>query len=253
MDSPTGSLLTLAIAGGLAAMGVRVLAAAWARERAPEVGIGVFFIALGAEIASYPLSLGQRGLFNGLAVSTSCAALLMFTYRVFRPGQILALAFAWGCGLVVASLFIVPHLVGWQSLTLRLAWALARSVALVWATFECARYYLQMRRRLQLGLADPVTANRFLLWSLWIGAAAMLPLSGVVIRLLALQGQATDVTVTTQPEGGVLLFAAWIFGWLLVALVALWLSFFPPERYLGWVRRTAVSGDLALGTAAPRS
>ena len=252
MDSAIGGLLVLAVAGALAAMGVRVVVAAWAREQAPEIAIGVFFIALGAEIASYPLSLGQRGLFNGLAVSVSSAALLVFTYRVFRSGQIVALTFAWGCGLVVAIVFVVPHLVGWQSLSLRLAWALARSVALVWATYECARYSLQMRRRLALGLADPVTANRFLLWSLWIGGAAMLPLSGVVVRLWAIQGGATDVTVTTQASGVVLWFAAWIFGWLTLAAVALWLSFFPPERYLDWVRRGAGAG-LGLGAAPSRT
>ncbi|MFK7894917.1 MAG: hypothetical protein AB8G23_03725 [Myxococcota bacterium] len=37
-----------------------------------------------------------------------------------------------------------------------------RGIPFLWGFCEALRYYAQMRRRLTLGLADPVVANRFL-------------------------------------------------------------------------------------------
>ena len=51
---------------------------------------------------------------------------------------------------------------------------------LLWGAVESLRYYALMRRRLRLGLADPLVTNRFLLWGLGIGAAGVGSLISVV-------------------------------------------------------------------------
>ena len=43
-----------------------------------------------------------------------------------------------------------------------LGWA-GRTGAMLWVAIESFRYYGQQRRRLRIGLADPILSNRFLL------------------------------------------------------------------------------------------
>ena len=46
------------------------------------------------------------------------------------------------------------------------SWVL-RTGALLWLAFESLRYWSLLRRRLRLGLADPLVTNRFLLLGIW--------------------------------------------------------------------------------------
>ncbi len=62
----------------------------------------------------------------------------------------------------------------------------ARIVPTAWACYESLRYYRSMHRRQTLGLADPIVANRFLLWSIWTGAVTFLPLVALTIRGLSI-------------------------------------------------------------------
>ena len=50
-----------------------------------------------------------------------------------------------------------------------------------------------MRRRLQIGLGDPVVANRFLLWGIGAGAAGLGSFIGVAAQI---------ATVAPLPESG---------------------------------------------------
>ncbi len=97
------------------------------------------------------------------------------------------------------------------------------SVPFIWSTVETAIEHLKSRRRLALGLVDPVTTDRLFLWAQ--GCACF-----SIICLLA-AGAAGTSTET-------LLFSAIqvVLG-ILYAVVAAFviLILFPPTRYLNWI------------------
>ena len=84
-----------------------------------------------------------------------------------------------------------------------------------------------MRRRLRLGLADPVVVNRFLLWA----TMALAVFTGIVLNTVAL---AMHVDILKSP---LVLFGSSCTG--LTQAVMLFLAFLPPRAYLAWVRSRA--------------
>lgn len=100
---------------------------------------------------------------------------------------------------------------------------------LLWGSGEAFRYWLMMRRRLGLGLADPVVTNRFLLWSLGAGAAGLGSLIGMIAQL------STGLTMLELPW---VMASSSAHGF--VAAIALWLAFVPPARYVRRLRARAV-------------
>ncbi len=227
------------------ALAIRLFRQAEGESGRAERMIGVFFAAVGVEVVTYILSDAAAGLAVGVAVAVSSCALLAFVRTVFRPSEKWARGLAWALGIVIPVVFIGPHLLGGPTPEVRIAWSVFRSTALLWAFLECALYHARMRRQLAIGLADPIVANRFLLWSFWTAGTALLPTSGLVGRLRARGGLVEDYTVSREPGVGVFVFAAIIFSGLLVSAVSLWLSFTPPAAYKRWVIRRAGSASPA--------
>jgi hypothetical protein len=97
----------------------------------------------------------------------------------------------------------------------------------VWTAFESLRYWSLLRRRLALGLADPVVTNRFLLWGL-VGVFSFLSVVGPTLAALAGvdSGESAFMRLTTALAG-------------LVCSAALLLAFTPPEAYTRWLRERA--------------
>jgi hypothetical protein len=127
----------------------------------------------------------------------------------------------------------------------------ARLIPTCWAFYESCRYWLSMRRRETLGLADPILTNRFLLWSIWTGAVTLLPMIVLVIRTLSIIALGNDQFI--EGPGAVLMpMVLQIIRVIFVivapiAAVALSLSFFPPAAYLDRIRVRAEASQ----TAAP--
>jgi hypothetical protein len=97
----------------------------------------------------------------------------------------------------------------------------------IWNCVEAFRYYLSMSKRRELGLADPLLVNRFLLW----GVASLLSLAAIwTVTLPALgfggMGQSSPFMATCM-------IATSIFGTGCVVLN--WVTFFPPKRYAEWI------------------
>ncbi len=94
----------------------------------------------------------------------------------------------------------------------------------VWTSIEALRYYTSMRKRQELGLADPLLVNRFLLW----GVAALLSLAAIwavtVPALLGVRGMGP-----TSPFMSYCMIATSIFGTGCVSMY--WMTFFPPSWY----------------------
>ena len=221
----------------LVALGVRVFRRARAVDGFPERCIGVFFVAIGLEVMAYTVAMEEAGLVIAILVTVSSCALIGFVRAVFRPNEAWARVLGWALAIAITLVFVTPHLLGGPTPEIRILWSTFRGAALVWALLECAAYHRRMRRQLSIGLADPVVANRFLLWSLWIGGTAVLPLSGLGLRILAAMGWVADYTVTREPSFGTYVFAALIATGLVTAAVALWLSFSPPGAYKRWIQR----------------
>jgi hypothetical protein len=237
--------------GVVLTLGVRLLLLARRTRQLPEAMLATHFLlcgGLGYLLSVTALAAARHpGLLPPGLVSTSVAAghlssctgvfgAMAFTYLVFRRGS------AWGRALLAlgATTMAVGY-VGYgstggfthgsfQGLWFWLFYGTFIAAA-VWVMAEPLLYRRRLRRRLRLGLADPVVVDRFRLWGIGSG-----------FRLLMLLGgwAAGDVdfaqsTALLPPQTIALL--------VLVACVGLglaccyWLAFFPPAGYLRWVQR----------------
>ena len=103
-----------------------------------------------------------------------------------------------------------------------------------------------MRRRCALGMANPVVANRFLLWSLWTGALALQGTAQLALRVGLWATGVGDIVGSVGDPGGLWLPALALIKANIalvgpVAAVSVWLSFSPPAAYRRWL-----GGDASL-------
>lgn len=99
-----------------------------------------------------------------------------------------------------------------------------------WAATESFRYYGMLRKRLALGLADPVVADRFRLWAFAIYSASAISALGMLLQ------EVFGIPVSGTNAGHL------VVGPLgLVASFSLWLAFQPPAAYVRRVQRRAAA------------
>jgi hypothetical protein len=212
-------------------VGFRLLALGSRTRQVPELTIGASFV-LGGGIACvlsvvaawlelrlgapFQLALGA----STLALHAGVGCLGVFTWRVFRPGDRWAAVLFGVCAAGLALGFLGRLATGdfTPDRTAVFEWVGIASRVLVyaWALTETLREYRAARRRCAIGLADPLVANRFLLWG--IGLAAIL---AVWLYAAALLATGRDVA------GSRLL----VSGLGFVCALSLWLAFFPPAAY----------------------
>lgn len=218
------------------AVGVRLLALARRTRKLPELAIGLNFVLAGA--VGYALLLAAESLrllpqpqagwasFAGVvAISVGAAAVALFSCQVFRPNGLVAPALVaalvgWLCTGVVGSWVLHLRQVaegpgGWLG---RWAPNLGLLAAYAWSSFEPLRFHALMRRRLRVGIGDPLVANRLLLWG--VGTAAI-----AAVTLIHLAAQALGHY--ELPSSLVSVVSVLV----LIAAVAEWLAFFPPQAY----------------------
>lgn len=222
-------------------IGLRLMLLSARTRQLPEllVGLGV----LGLAGLGYPLSAAARevpdlapdaraalGAFAGLLAAIGLTANTGFTWVLFRRGVSWANVLLGAVGLSTAGLFAAQSLAGgWAGGELFWGWLpVGITVSFGWGCVECGRYHLLLRRRLRLGLADPVVTDRFRLYAGATGMAVLINLVGWVFWW-------RDVEMLTHPGGGALLF---VFG--TTSSVLMMLAFLPPRAYIARVRaRTA--------------
>lgn len=226
------------------AVGLKLLLLARRSRGFPELALGTFLL-LGAGLG-YPLSgaaplagawQGVLTLVSSIFTATATCMLYAFTLRVFRRGQRWARVGA-GAGMALCALYAIGY--GGTQMRASTPEELLRSTmvwggvsllmsigAYAWTGIESLRQYVLHRRRLALGLSDPVVANRMLLWGLMgVTTAAV-----VVIDTFLLYGGsvfAREIVIPLVTSGAGLLFAA-----------CLALAFFPPAWYVEAIRRRA--------------
>ena len=251
MAIPLATIVLCAVSLFFVALALRLFRKSDGPQHRAEQLIATFFLAIAAEILLYTVGKSTMGGAIGLAISVSSCALLAFVRTVFRREARWATWLAYGLGAALSVVYIVPHLLGEPTLAIRLAWSALRATALLWAVIECARFHVRMRRRVRLGLADPIVANRFLLWAFWTGGTAALPISGLGLRLMAWAGLVQDYTVTREATFGAFVYAAVIFFSLATAAISLWLSFYPPAFYKRWIASRWDGDDTTAAASAP--
>ena len=224
--------------------GVR-LVMLWRRTRQlPELLIGIGVLGIGPvgfglttlaqlsrsghpELSRWILALAL------LAVCTGGFAKYIFNWRVYHPQQALVRWIVCAAGLLLVSCYVTEVFTsGFRSEYLQSPANLGRSALLVgcllWGSAEALVYWRKMRRRLRLGLADPIVTNRFFLWGLGAGAAGVGTAIGVVAQFV------TGLPPTQMPW---ITLSSSLHG--LTAAVALWLAFVPNQAYLQFIEARA--------------
>jgi hypothetical protein len=237
-------VVVVALAGGLAfvlaslVVSVRLLALASRTRELPELLIGTGLLLMGA--LGFPLNTAAMAIqgsveleawlfaINALFSVVGQGGVVLFTWRVFRRDEAWARALALGFIASMAGVFLWTTLdPGWRGFaeTQRGAWAesaLWSFVSLVWAGTESLLYHLKLRRRLALGMADPLTTDRLRLWAVSMFAAFTISFVAFVLRHMGVAMTPAVSGIVVGPLG-------------LVAAGATWLAFVPPERYRRWV------------------
>lgn len=112
------------------------------------------------------------------ALGVGTAATAWFTCSVFHPGDARSRTAAASMTGLLAALWLYEGAVAQfdaiapATVATRIA-DFVRSGAMLWGAWESLRYFALLRRRLALGLADPVVTRRFLLWGVALGAGGL--------------------------------------------------------------------------------
>jgi hypothetical protein len=187
--------------------------------------------ALAPAAAAWLVGAGQ--LCSSLGVLAGAA----FTRLVFRPQERWARALLGALAALLALAFLGGLLGGGFARAAADPWyrvAYAGYVlAAAWVLAEPLRYHALMRRRLALGLAEPLLVNRFLLWGVGSGFRFAMLLVGAVstaVPLHALDPASMALILTSTAALG------------LGVAGAYWLTFFPPAGFVRAVARRAEAG-----------
>lgn len=226
-----GTFLTVSVV-----VGTRLLLLARRTRKLPELAIGLNFVLAGAvgyalllaaeSMRVLPAPWDGRASFAGVtAISIGAGFVALFSRAVFRPtsfpaGFALLVLLAWLSLGVFGSwmlhvLGIESGLGGWLG---RWGPNLGLLVAYGWAAFEPLRFHLLMRRRMRIGMGDPLVANRLLLWGIGTFAVAGVAAIHLVAQLLG------RFELPPSWIGVVSLL-------VLAAAIAEWLAFFPPRAW----------------------
>jgi len=161
-------------------LGIRLLRLASRTRALPEFAMGLGFL-LGGFLGFLFILIGNPAAGTGMSVATSellfrlgislvgvgVSCTYIFVWKTFRPGSSTArgLTFA-GIACILGSLWAIWNGTIEEALLspLNIFGEVVRMAGMVWGCTEALRYYASMKRRLALGLADPVVTNRFLLW-----------------------------------------------------------------------------------------
>lgn len=165
-----------------------------------------------------------------------------FTRRVFRPTErwagLLLAAVVGGFVLLALVQIIGPGMAAFIENPKSGPWSMKvylSFVPMTWAGVESIRYFGLLRRRLALGLADPVVTDRFRLWGIAILSADAITVFGIAFNM-------TGQTITSSPIGALL-----VGGFGLTTAACLWLAFIPPQAYVARIARLGVQSP---GTSA---
>ena len=243
----------VAYLGAMVTLGVRLALLARRTRQLPEVLLAAHFLlcctlgyafqgsghALAIDSdASRPLVVTLLSIGHGASV-LGVASVLVFNYWVFRRGTrlgqwLLAGGIAW---LVVGYIGCAASGSFWHGRPEGFWFWLLYSgftAASLWTLSEPLLYFAALRKRLRLGLAEPLVVDRFLLWG--VGSAARFAMLAIgAFSMLRMSGEASDLAAVAAPT----FLASGLAG--IGVAVSYGLAFFPPRNYVAFVMRRARS------------
>lgn len=226
-------------------LGIRLLALARRTRELPETLFGFSFLAGG--MVGYPFNVAAGLLRSSdataghicyaiaqLGLAAAAILSLLAWRRIFAPALRggTALTIAWSL-LLVSSVAIVIGTTGADvtgRMTSPVYWAqlLLQGGCYALSAFASLRYASMLRRRLALGLADPIVANRMQLWGVSHAAITGSYLCSLTMGILIANGLA-------EP-GRLALLTPLIAGFGLTAATCVTFAFLPPKAYLARLR-----------------
>ena len=223
-------------------VGARLIHQSWRSQESPEFLLGMSFFIWGLSYACWqiPIVMANRPLTQPLffagRILTHVGTILLatFVWIAFRNrahwAKYLVFAIAIGLSAGVAGSTAQGDWEGVRPLSNPwwwLDWA-AGFVGMSWVGVEGFIEYHRSRRRVQLGLCDPLASNRFLIWGItgvvWTAYSWIFMYQNVEFERTGFWSTAMDSTNGVVETTG-------------VALV--WLIFFPPRFYRRWVAGAA--------------
>lgn len=241
-------LVNVAFAGmlaGLLATGIRLVLAARRTHGLPEltIGVGTLTGALGGILETASIRMVEAGgdphsafLIQAgarMLYMIGSAFLLIAFWRIYHAPRAWARALAVGGSVLVLSIGVGWALGGVHSVIsgpdLRgLIFQSARAAVYVWGVASGLWYYVQLRKRMRLGLADPVIAQQVLLWAIASGTA--IGLTGTIMVYQYGLGYSPLDSMAGM---------TWLAGFGFAAGTTLYLAFFPPTFYRQWIMARA--------------
>jgi hypothetical protein len=229
-------------------VGIRLCLLARRTRQLPELAVG-FALLFGGSIGLIFGLLGfhfeQQGQLLGnvllgaavLSLAIGSSSLAVFNWSVFHRESRAVRNVVAGVAAVLLSLFILSGVVGHFQLRTdgvgpyfaTMQWI--RLTVLAWSIYESLTYWRKLRRRMVLGLADPLVTNRMALWGIGMsGAFAANLFSMWSLRNGAAILQVGDVSNLVPAFAGLLAAGCLVFGFL------------PPAFYVRHItKRTAAA------------
>jgi len=206
---------------------------------AAVLGFGMFLMGglgypmtLMAELGTFLPDSARIGLVaaNTLSGVVGLSLFAFFTARVFRAESRPAQAVVWLVVLLFCAAFVLRATgIGFTPIALGGApqpvlHSAVTVFALGWAGFESLLVYGQLRKRMRLGLSDPLLVNRMWLWAQAMFCAMLLTGISTTFSLLGIPFNQTLPGILTIGIMGSL------------AAGSIWFAFFPPDAYMRWIR-----------------
>lgn len=252
------SALSMLLFFGVAwVLAFRLLGLARRTRQTPEVTLALSYLLIAG--IGYPMcavSVGASGSLGAdlaltllvagtIIVRVGLASMFVFTWKAFRPDSrwamggcvLAALALAVNGFQAVQVLYAAPSFevaaqsIGSHPITVLVI--VMSTLAYGWPALESLRYYGLLRRRLSLGLAEPLVVNRFLLWGVACSSSVVANLINIGAALSGRSIVAYAPALAISSLSGVL------------ASVLLILAFLPPPSYVRRVEGRAGEGSSA--------
>jgi hypothetical protein len=158
---------------------------------------------------------------------------LFFLRSVFRPEAAWAGALVGFCSVLLLVGTVMGGVDGTAIYSLDNPWFLVQWVGYTlptaWMCWEALLSRQGARKRVRLGLCEPIVANRYLLLALFGGFQFLACLADLSI--------AADISGSQAVS---LISDALLGGSEIASVAVLWLAFFPPRFYTNWITRRAV-------------
>lgn len=265
-----GAAVTLTNLGLSLLIGLRLIRLSGGMPSRPELWLAAFFL-LGAflgmglsmvvymgwadpslklsPVLTLPLNAGYL-----LGVNLGMSAVFVFTWLTFRPHEAWAMRLcALGIAVLLGGFVLLGMTEGFGVLVVPgpaywLTWA-TRCGAFLWLAIESFLYWGTLRKRLALGLAEPLVTNRFLLWGVWASATFLNGWSDVLARVLYVRAAGTSEALVAEVARPFIIYTVSFTSSIgLVAAVTLFLTFFPTKGYRRFVESRAAQAVGGVGS-----